>query len=442
MRRVRFAVTKTFRSLQVRNYRLYFFGQIVSVSGTWMQSVGQAWLVLQLTGSGVALGSVVALQFLPMLLAGAWGGVLADRFDKRRILLVTQSSDAVLALTLGILVATGAVELWMVFALAFLLGLVNLADMPARQAFVTEMVGSENVANAVSLNSVVVNAGRIVGPALAGILVATVGIAICFFVNAASYLAVIAALAAMHRGDLLAAPKVPRRRGQLREGLRYAWGDAELRRTLSMVAVIGLLAFNFSVFLPLMTRDEFHAGPATLGALYSLLGLGAVAGGLLVAARGRTSGRLMAAAGVATGLTLTVAATMPTLPLELIAIVPLGMATIVFVASANSLLQLRADPRMRGRVMALYGVLFIGTTPIGSPAIGWIAEQLTVRDAMAIAGAITLVAGAAVFRAVLLDPRRGAVEERETAVAPLPTDVVPSLPARPADRGPGYAAAG
>jgi MFS family permease len=425
LRRVRRAVGQTFRSLRVRNYRLYFFGQIVSVSGTWMQSVAQAWLVLQLTGSGVALGGTVALQFLPMLLAGAWGGVIADRFDKRTILIGTQSADAVLALTLAVLTATGAVQLWMVFVLAFLLGLVNLVDMPARQAFVTEMVGAENVANAVSLNSVVVNAGRIVGPAVAGILVATVGIAVCFFVNAASYLAVIGALLAMRRLELLPAPRIPRRRGQLREGLDYAWGDRELRRTLTMVAVVGLLAFNFSVFLPLMTQQVFGSGAATLGALYSLLGLGAVAGGLLVAARGRTDGGLMAAAGIASGAALIAAALMPTLTLELVAVVPLGLATIVFVASANSLLQLRSDPRMRGRVMALYGVLFLGTTPIGSPAVGWLAERAGVREAMVLAGAITLAAAAWVARSVLRDRQPGRVREPAVASGTVVTTISP-----------------
>ncbi len=426
MKRFRLGLGRTFQSLRVRNYRLYFFGQAISVSGTWMQSVAQAWLVLKLTGSAVALGATAGLQFVPMLLAGTWGGVIADRFDKRRILIVTQSSMASLALVLGILTATGAVRLWMVYALAFGLGLANLADMPARQSFVTEMVGPENVANAVSLNSVVVNGGRIVGPAIAGILVATVGIAICFLVNAASYLAVIGGLLLMRRSELLPAPRATRHRGQIREGLRYAWADPQLRRPLVMVAVVGMLAFNFSVFLPLLVREVFEAEAGGLGALYSLLGIGAVAGGLLVATRGRTSGLLMSAAGAASGLALLVAAVMPSLTLELVAVVPLGVAIIMFIASANSLLQLRSDPSMRGRVMALYGVLFIGTTPVGAPAMGWLAERFGVQAAMAIAGGLTLVAGLVVLRAVLRDRAR-APQAADAAAA----STVATLPAAP-----------
>jgi MFS family permease len=396
--------------LEVRNYRFYFVGQIVSVSGTWMQGVAQAWLVTTLTNSSIALGATAALQFTPMLLAGAWGGVVADRFDKRRILIATQTASALLALTLGIVVAFNVEQLWVVYLMAFLLGLVNLVDMPTRQAFVMEIVGPDNIANAVSLNSVVVNAGRIVGPALAGVLIWKVNIAVCFFVNAASYLAVIGALLAMRRSELQRAARVPREPGQLREGLRYASADPELRRPLILVGVVGLLAFNFSIFLTLMARHELHSNAAGFGALTAMLGVGAVIGGLLVAARGRTDARLMAWAGVATGFTLVIAAVMPTLPLELVAVVPLGMAMIAFIASANSLLQLRSLPQMRGRVMALYGVLFLGTTPVGALLVSAIAQALNVRDAMAIAGGITLLAGLGVLRAVLRAGRADVLE--------------------------------
>ncbi len=428
MRRISLALDRTFGSLRIPNYRLYFFGQIVSVSGTWMQSVAQAWLVLKLTGSGLALGSITGLQFVPMLLGGAWGGVIADRFDKRRILVATQTAMAALALTLGVLSLTGAVRLWMVYVLAVLLGIVNLVDMPTRQSFVTEMVGSEHVANAVSLNSVVVNAGRIAGPAVAGLIIAAFDLGVCFVLNAASYLAVIGALMAMRRGELQRAPRVERRRGQVREGLRYAWQDRDLRLPLVMVAVVGLLAFNFSVFLPLFARQVFRSGAATLGYLYALLGVGAVIGGLIVAWRGRTNGTLMALAGSASGLTLVVAALMPTLSLELVAIVPVGVATIAFVAMANSLLQLRSAGEMRGRVMALYGVVFLGTTPIGSPTAGWIAERLGPRAAMAMAGAITLVAGLAVLRAVGRTRGRRTSDEPGAVVAALPTRVSDMAP--------------
>ncbi len=437
MRRVSLAFGRTFGSLRVRNYRLYFAGQIVSVSGTWMQSVAQAWLVLKLTGSGVALGGVTGLQFVPMLFAGAWGGVIADRMDKRKVLVATQSLMATLALALGILTLTGAVRLWMVFLMAFLLGLVNVVDMPTRQAFVTEMVGPERVANAVSLNSVVVNAGRIVGPAIAGLVIAAVDVGICFLLNAASYVAVIAALLAMRKRELQAAPRTARQRGQIREGLRYAWSDPTLRLTLTMVAVIGLLAFNFSVFLPLFARQVFHSGAATFGLLYALLGVGAVTGGLAAAWRGRTGSMPMALSGTVAGITLIVAAFMPTLALELVAIMPVGAATIAFTAMANSLLQLRAAPAMRGRVMALYGVLFIGTTPIGAPAMGLLSQRLGPRAAMAIAGALTAAAGLAVLRAVILLRRRAQQAEAEAvAEAPaeravtraVPSTVAPAVP--------------
>ena len=431
MRRVSLAFGRTFGSLRVRNYRLYFFGQIVSVSGTWMQSVAQAWLVLKLTGSAVALGGVTGLQFVPMLFAGAWGGVIADRMDKRKVLVATQSLMATLALALGILTLTGAVRLWMVFLMAFLLGLVNVVDMPTRQAFVTEMVGPERVANAVSLNSVVINAGRIVGPAIAGLVIAAVDVGVCFLLNAASYVAVIAALLAMRKRELQTAPRTARKRGQLREGLRYAWGDPTLRLTLSMVAVVGLLAFNFSVFLPLFARQVFDSGATALGLLYAFLGVGAVAGGLAAAFRARTGSMPMAIAGTIAGVTLLVAAFMPTLGLELMAIVPVGAATVAFTAMANALLQLRAAPAMRGRVMALYGVLFIGTTPIGAPAMGLLAERLGPRVAMATAGALTAVAGLAVLRAVVVLRRQAELGKPVTidaVEAPLADATRPSVP--------------
>jgi MFS family permease len=393
--RVRHALATTFRSLEVRNYRLYFFGQIVSITGTWMQSVGQAWLMLQLTGSAVALGAVTALQFLPILLLGPWGGVVADRVDKRRLLVVTQSTSAALAVVLGILVATGVVQPWMVYLLALLLGMVTLVDMPARQSFVIEMVGPEYVTNAVSLNSVVVNAGRIVGPAVAGVLIATVGIAVCFFANGASYLAVIGGLVAMRQGELRRTARVQRTRGQLREGLRYAWSNRELRVPLLVMAVVGTLGFNFSVLLPLMARFVFHRGAAVYGELFSLMGVGAVAGGLVVAAKARPNGRLLAGSAVAFGVAILAAAAAPTLVSEMVVIAAVGVVSIAFISTANSILQLRSRDDMRGRVMALYSVVFLGVTPIGAPIVGFVAEHFGPRAALVLGGAATLLAGLA-----------------------------------------------
>jgi MFS family permease len=393
----RATAARTFRSLRTRNYRLYFWGQIVSLSGTWLQSVAMSWLVLQLTGSGLALGLVVGLQFAPMLLAGPWGGVVADRVDKRRMLLVTQSASGGLALVLGLLVVTGAIQLWMVYALAVALGVVNVVDMPTRQAFVMEMVGREDVTNAVSLNSVVVNASRVVGPAVAGLLIATVGVGVCFLANAVSYLAVIAGLMLMRAAELHRDSPAERRRGQLRDGVRYAWSTPELRTPLLMMAAVGALAYNFSIVLPLLASETFGGGPGAYGVMFSLVGVGAVVGGLVFAARGRVSGRLLAGSAVAFGLALWVATVAPTLPVELAAMVPIGAASTVFIATSNSTLQMTSKAEMRGRVMALFMMLFLGSTPIGGPLVGWVAERFGPRAALGMGAAAAVMAGLAAF---------------------------------------------
>jgi MFS family permease len=408
------ALSRTFHSLRYRNYRLYFTGQIVSMSGTWMQSVAQAWLVIRLSGGGVALGVVTALQFLPVLLAGPWGGVIADRLDKRRIVTVTQTVAGLLALSLGVLTVTGVVRLWMVDLVAFLLGCVNLVDMPTRQAFVIEMVGREDVPNAVSLNSVVVNAARIVGPAVAGLLIATVGIALCFFLNAASYVAVIVAFLVMRPSELHRTAPVPRKRGQLREGLRYVWSRPDLRTPLLLMAVVGTLAYNFSVVFPLLVRDAFHGGPGTYGVLYAVMGAGAVAGGLVVAARSRATRPLLAGATLAFGAALLAAALVPHLGAEIAVMVAVGAASTAFIATSNALLQLSASNEMRGRVMALFSVVFLGSTPIGGPLVGWIAEVAGPRAALGVGAVATLLTGVVAVAAV----RRAARRARRPAPEP------------------------
>jgi MFS family permease len=386
------AASRTFRSLRNRNYRLYFFGQVVSMTGTWMQSVAMAWLVLRITGSGLALGLAPALQFLPITLAGPWGGVLADRFDKRKIIIATQISSAGVALALGLVTVTGLVDLWMVYLLALLLGVINLIDMPARQAFVMEMVGREDLTNAVSLNSVLVNLARIVGPALAGLLIATVDIGVCFLINAASYVAVIAGLLAMRPAELTRSLPAPARPGQLGEGLRYAWSRPELRRSLLLMAVVGTLAYNFSVTLPLLTRFTFNAGARVYGNLFSVMGLGAVLGGLVVATVGRADRRLLIGSTFAFGLAILGAALVPALGGELAVMLPLGAASTAFIATSNSLLQLNASEEMRGRIMALWTVVFLGTTPLGGPLVGWIGGRFGPRAALGVGGVATLLA--------------------------------------------------
>jgi MFS family permease len=393
MTTVRRITGATFRSLNIRNYRLFFSGQVVSLVGTWMQTVAQDWLVLRLSHSGLAVGITTGLQFLPMLLFGLWGGLVADRLDKRKVLIATQAAAGVLAMVLGVLTATGVVQLWMVFVLAFLLGCVTVVDQPTRQAFVTEMVGPDEVANAVGLNSAIFNSARVVGPAVAGVLIQTVGLAPAFFVNGASFLAVIAGLRAMDPTLLVRLERAPRSKGQLRDGLRYVWGTPELRTTILIVAFVGTFALNFNVILPLMARFTFHGGAGLYGLLSSMMGIGALGGALAAAARGRPTARLMEGTAILFGVGTLLAAMAPTVPLELAALVPAGAGAIGFVATANSTLQLRSTPIMRGRVMAVYALVFLGSTPIGGPLMGWISQQWSPRVAFGISGAFALVTG-------------------------------------------------
>jgi MFS family permease len=389
------AVRRTFRSLSVRNFRLFYAGQVVSVTGTWMQQVAQMWLVLHLTQDGVALGLTAALQFTPVLVLGAWGGVLADRVDKRRVLLATQAAAGLLAAGLAVLTLTGRVNLWAVYAFAFALGLVNVVDNPTRQSFVSEMVGPRLVSNAVSLNSTAFTTARVLGPAAAGLLIAAVGTGWCFAYNAVSYVAVLLALLAMRRQDLVRAPARPRGGGQLREGIRYAWSRPRLRLPLLTMLAIGLLGFNFNVLLPLVATRVFHGGPGTYGLLFSLMGAGSVVGALFTANRGRPTMGLMLGAGMAFGALLLVAAGMPLLWLEAGLLALVGSAMTAYQATSNSLLQLNSRPELRGRVLALYLVVFGGTTPIGGPIAGWTAQTLGPRAAMAIAGAVAILAAVA-----------------------------------------------
>lgn len=393
MTRVRRLGRDTFVSLRNRNYRLYFIGQTISVSGTWMQNLAQAWLILELTHrNGTALGIVTALQFLPMLLFGVWGGVLADRFDKRRLLFGTQIAAGLLALALGIIVTAGAAAVWNVYLLAFLLGFVNVVDNPARQTFVLEMVGTEQLQNAVSLNSVVMNSARVVGPAVGGLLIDLFGVGPCFYVNAASYIAVIVALRMMHTSQLQRMPTVERAKGQLRDGLRYAWSERLVRVPLLMMAVIGTLAFNFQVVIALMTTKVFHTAAGGFGVLLAIMGVGAVLGGLSMATRRGVSYRRLLVLAFAMGVTILLAAAAPTLGTEAIAVFIMGASAFAFIAVANTTIQLTSRPDMRGRVMALYGIAFLGSTPIGGPLVGWISQQWGARSGFAIGGIGTIVA--------------------------------------------------
>jgi len=395
MTRVRSIGRATFSSLRNRNYRLYFTGQIISVSGTWMQRLAQAWLILSLThGNGVALGIESGLQFLPMLLFGAWGGVIADRFDKRRLLYLTQVLAGLLAFGLGLIVAVGAATVLIDYVFSVLLGFVNVIDNPARQTFVMEMVGREELPNAVGLNSVVMNSSRVVGPAVGGIVIQAVGLAPCFFFNAASYIAVIIALAMMNGRLLQKTPIVPRAKGQLREGFRYVWSERLLRTPLLLMAVIGTLAFNFQVVIPLMSTKVFGLGAGGFGGLTAVMGAGAVLGGLAAASRRGVSYPRLLALTFVMGVTILAAGFAPTLGLEVVALFAMGAASFAFIATANTTLQLTSRPSMRGRVMALYAIAFLGSTPVGSPIVGWICAAFGARMGFVVGGVAALASGA------------------------------------------------
>jgi MFS family permease len=394
------AARVTFRSMSVRNYRLYFAGQLISTTGTWMQSIAQAWLVLQITGSGVALGVTVALQFTPVLLVGAWGGLVADRVDKRRLLVGTQAAAGVLALVLGSVTALGVVQLWMIYVLALGLGAVNALDNPARRAFVVEMVGAEHVSNAVSLSSAMFMAARVIGPAIAGLVIAGFGVSWCFFANGVSYSAAVIAFLAMRENEFFSVEPIPRRKGQLREGLRYAWSTPALRLVLVLTAVIGTLAFNFQVVLPLLAKQTFSGGADTLGVLYASMSIGSVIGALVSAHEARATRRFVLGAALAFGAALVGAALAPTFALELLVLVPVGAAGIAFTAMANGVLQTETAPEMRGRVAALFTVAFLGSTPIGGPIIGWVSEQLGPRAGLWVGGIATLVVTVAAVAAI------------------------------------------
>jgi len=393
MTRVINAGKVTFAALAVPNYRRYFAGQSISLIGTWMQMTAQAWLVLTLTHSSTALGGVIALQTLPVLLLAPYGGVIADRVNKRRLMIALQSAMGLQALALGLLTITGVVRVWEIGALAALLGLNNAFENPSRQSFMLEMVGPDHLRNAVSLNSVLVNVARTVGPAVAGIMIATVGIGECFLANAASFVAVVASLLTMDRKTLSPTDPAGRAKGQLREGFRYIRSTRELAVPLMMMALVGCLTYEFQVSLPVMAQRGLHVGATGFGFMTAAMGVGAVVGGLFVAARGRTGLRPMIIASSAFSVALGLATVAPNLPLELVALALAGGTSISFMSMGNSTLQLRAAPSMRGRVMALWFVAFQGSTPIGGPIVGLVMAAAGARAGLGL-GAVTCVAAA------------------------------------------------
>ena len=388
------ALRRSFGSLSVSNYRRYFAGQVVSLSGNWMQIVAEMWLIVELTGSGAAVGITAGLQFLPVLLFGAWGGMLADRVDKRTLLTVTQLCMALPALTLWGLTAGGEIHAWMVYALVLARGTVLAVDNPARQAFVSEIVGTDRVLNAVALNSVVVHTSRIAGPAAAGALIALLGVSACFAVNAASFGVMLVALGLMQPGLLHRSDPAPREPGQVRAALAYVRSTPSLRIPLAMMVLVGTLSFNFQVLLPLLASETWEGTATTYAILTAVMGAGSVLGALATGARGTVGPRLLVTSAALFGLAEILAALAPTLATQALALVPLGAASVTFAAGVNSSLQLESATGLRGRVMALYAMVFLGSTAIGAPLIGLLAQVAGPRAGLYAGGVAALAAAA------------------------------------------------
>jgi MFS family permease len=416
MSSTRAALRRTFGSLDTYNYRLFFTGELISHTGSWMQNMAEAWLVLTLTGNGAAVGATFAFRFLPVLLFGLWGGSIADRYDRRTLLIVTQAAAAVLSVVLWLIVLTDVVQVWMVYALASALGLITVIDQPAHHAFIEEMVGREKLSNAVALNSAVLNSARITGPAIAGLLIATAGEAWVFFVNAVSFAAVVVALVAMRRSELRPFER-PESRPRVREGLTYAWGITEIRATILLVGVVGTLVYNFPTTLTLMASDTFHGGAGLAGLLMAVLGVGTVFGALSAAHRSRQSTRTVLAAAGALGTSMVITAVLPGELLVAAALVPVGALAVFFGSTSNAHMQMWSAPQFRGRVMAIYSLLTLGSTVIGGPFVGWVCQHWNPRAGIGLAGAVTVVAAA-----TLAAPRR-----RESGVE-VDVDVVVQAP--------------
>ena len=396
--------SRTFGSLHTRNYRLFATGQVISNTGSWMQRVAQDWLVLDLThNSGTALGITTGLQFAPMVFS-MWGGVIADRYPKRRILMLTQAAMGGLALILGLLALTGWVQIWHVYALAFGLGVITVADNPARQAFAAEMVGRDAMPNAIALNSAVFNLARIAGPAVAGLVISAAGTAAAFLLNAASYGAVLISLKLMDPGALYQAERAPRAKGQLREALAYVRARPALWMQLVLVFFVATFGMNFQVTTALMAREVFRTGAQAFGIASTAYAAGALGGALLAARRGRPSLRLLLVTSLVFSVLEISTGLMPAFWSFLAALVPTGLAVLTFTTAANSLTQLGTAASMRGRVMGLYLLVFLGGAPIGSPLAGWAAAQFGPRASIIAGGVISLTATAAI--AAMLARRR------------------------------------
>ena len=393
MTRLKIATGETFRSFRSRNFRIFFIGQAISQAGTWLQFIAQALLVLRLTDSGVALGIVTACQFLPVLLFGAWAGVISDRTDKRKLMIVTQSFMMIFAFAMGAMVLSHHETVNWVYVLAGLTGLANAFDNPSRRVMITELVDEDDVANAVSLNSALITGSRVIGPALAAWLISGVGIGWCFIANGASFVAVLIALNLLDTTKLHLNERVPKQKGQIREGFRYIWRDRDLRLAMSLMGVVATLSFNWNVLLPLLAVHTFNGTAGTYAFITTVFSMGSLTGSLFIARRHAMSTRFLARTSVLFGVGTALIAIAPNPTAAAAAAYFTGATGIAFLSATMTNLQLGAIPAMRGRVMALYSILFLGSTPIGGPLSGWLAEQYGTRWSLMLGAVAAAVSG-------------------------------------------------
>lgn len=388
---------RTFSSFQIPNFKKYFIGQTISTSGTWMQNIAQGLLILKLTGSGTALGFLVALQFLPLLFFGTFAGVIADRYSKRRIFFITQSIFMVIAVLHGLFVVLDLREVWMVYALALCLGLVTAIDNPTKQSFIFELVGKDQIKNAISLNSVMVNTAKVIGPAIAAIIVPLLGLALCFFLNAFSFLSVLFVLWTINPKELHRGERITKVKGELKKGLVYAANTPDIRNILLMMLIIGTFTFEHQVILPLFAEFTFQNPATGYAVLMTAMGIGAVAGGLYSASRRKISMRSLIIIAFLFGCFTLIVSVMPSLFLAGLIMTAVGFFAINFNALSNSMLQIISQPQMRGRVISLWSIAFLGTTPIGGPIIGYIGEHYGARWGLAVGGLAAMFAAAFVY---------------------------------------------
>lgn len=432
--------SRGFAALRHRNFRLYLMGQMLSQSGTWMQTVAMGWLVLKVTGSGGMLGLVSAAQFAPTLIFGAFAGTLADRHSRWHMLQITQILAALIALGLGVMVVTDTIDVWSLFVLAAAFGTVNAFDMPIRSSFVYELVGPDDITSAVGIGSTTNNVARIFGPAFAGVLIAAFGLAIPFMVNGLSFLAITVALLMMKRSEFVPKEPVKKEKGQIREGVKVVWADPRLRTPMLMTVVIGMLAYENQISLPLFAKFTFDREATGYGVLSSVMGVGSVIGGLLIARFGRATHRRLGLAALFLGVSMLVAAVMPTFWTMSVALLFVGAGSVAFITMNSATLQLTSPVTVRGRVMALYITAIIGTTPVGGPIIGWIGQHIDPRATYITGGLACLITAAVAWPSLRRSTEeavsdqeaeaisKGAILQAEALAGDLDAEVPRSLP--------------